>query len=114
MTLGPALIILAVTEGVRNRFVSAIVVYGNVPFFYYVIHWYLIGLCTIVVFILQGYGAGQIVTPDDPLFFDPPGFGLSLAGMYAVWLVVVVLMYGPCRWFSGYKRRNSKWWLSYV
>jgi len=63
---------------------------------------------------LEGYRAGQIVTPDDPFLFDPPGFGLSLAGMYGVWLVVVVVMYWPCKWFSGYKRRSRKWWLSYV
>jgi len=114
MTLGVALLVLAFTEGVRNRFTAAVVYYGNVPFFYYVIHWYLIGLCTIIVFFLEGYRAGQIVTPDDPFLFDPPGFGLSLAGMYGVWLVVVVVMYWPCKWFSGYKRRSRKWWLSYV
>jgi uncharacterized membrane protein len=114
MTLGPALIMLSLTEGVKNRFTSVIVVYGNVPFFYYVIHWYLLGLSTIIIFFLQGYGTGQIVTPGDPFRFDPPGFGLTLAGVYGVWLVVVVLLYWPCKWFSEYKRVNKKWWLSYV
>jgi uncharacterized membrane protein len=114
MTLGVALVVLAVTEGVGNRFTAAVVYYGNVPFFYYVIHWYLIGLSTILVFFLEGYGTGQIVTPGDPFRFDPPGFGLSLAGVYGVWLVVVVLLYWPCRWFSRYKSFNRKWWLSYV
>jgi uncharacterized membrane protein len=114
MTLGVALVLLAVTERVKSRFTSAIVVYGNVPFFYYVIHWYLIGLSTIVIFFLQGYGVQQIVTPGNPFHFDPPGFGLSLAGVYGVWLFVVVALYWPCKWFSGYKKRSNKWWLSYV
>lgn len=114
MTLGVALVVLAVTEGVRNRFTSAVVYYGSVPFFYYVIHWYLIGLITIGVFFLEGYNAAQIVSPGDPFRFDPPGFGLSLAGVYAVWIIVVVTLYRPCRWFSEYKKRNRKWWLSYV
>ena len=114
MTMGVTLVILAFTERVRNRFTAAIVIYGNVPFFYYVIHWYLIGLITIIVFYLQGYGAGQIVTPNDPFQFDPPGFGLSLAGLYGVWLLVVFLLYRPCKWFSRYKSGNTKWWLSYV
>ncbi len=115
MTLGIALGVLAVTEGVKNTFTAAVIYYGNVPFFYYVIHWYLLGLITIVVFFLQGYGTAQIVTPGNPFLFDPPGFGLSLAGVYGVWLLVVVALYRPCKWFSGYKRRNSgKWWLSYV
>jgi len=114
MTLGVALVVLAVTEGVRNKFTAAVVYYGNVPFFYYVIHWYLIGLSTIVVFFLEGYSSGQIVTPGDPFRFDPPGFGLLLAGVYGVWLMVVVLLYWPCKWYSGYKKINKKWWLSYV
>jgi uncharacterized membrane protein len=114
MTLGVALVLLAVTERVKSRFTSAIVVYGNVPFFYYVIHWYLIGMSTIVIFFLQGYGVQQIVTPGNPFHFDPPGFGLSLAGVYGVWLFVVVALYWPCKWFSGYKKRSNKWWLSYV
>jgi uncharacterized membrane protein len=114
MTLGVALIVLAVTEGVKNRFTSAIVIYGNVPFFYYVIHWYVIGLSTIAIFFLQGYGTGQIVTPGTPFLFYPPGLGFSLAGVYGVWFGVVVVMYWPCKWFSGYKKRSNKWWLSYV
>jgi hypothetical protein len=114
MTLGVALIVLAVTEGVRNKFTAAVVYYGNVPFFYYVIHWYLIALSCIAIFFLQGYGARQIVTPGNPFLFDPPGFGFSLAGVYGVWLVVVVALYRPCKWFSGYKKRSSKWWISFI
>jgi uncharacterized membrane protein len=114
MTLGVALVVLAMTEGVKNKFTSAVVYYGNVPFFYYVIHWYLLGLSTIAVFFLQGYGTGQVVTPGNPFLFDPPGFGLSLAGVYGVWLIVVVALYRPCKWFSGYKKRSSNWWISYI
>jgi len=114
MTLGPALIVLGVTEGVRNRWMDAVAVYGHVPFFYYVIHWYVAALATIIVFYLQGYGSSQIVRPGDPFRFDPPGFGLSLAGVYGVWLAVVVAMYWPCRWWGAYKKRSQKWWVSYV
>jgi hypothetical protein len=31
-----------------------------------------------------------------------------------VWVVVVALMYWPCRWYQGYKQRHSHWWLSYL
>ena len=42
MTLGPALLLLAFTEGVSGRPARVIMTYGKVPFFYYVLHWYLI------------------------------------------------------------------------
>jgi uncharacterized membrane protein len=38
MTLGPALIFLAFTEQVQNKFSNILKIYGRVPFFYYVIH----------------------------------------------------------------------------
>src|SRR6185312_6855547 len=114
MTLGPALIALAVAERVKNRFTAAIVAYGNVPFFFYVIHWYVIGAITITLFYLQGFHSAQSATPGSFIHFDPPGFGLSLPGLYLAWLIVILVMYLPVRWFSSYKRRNRKWWLSYV
>ncbi|HEV2355415.1 MAG TPA: heparan-alpha-glucosaminide N-acetyltransferase domain-containing protein [Puia sp.] len=114
MTLGPALIALAMAERVRNRFTAAIVAYGNVPFFYYVIHWYVIGAITISLFYLQGFHSSQAAMPGAIFHFDPPGFGLSLAGVYVVWMIVIAVMYRPVQWFSSYKRRNRKWWLSYV
>ena len=33
---------------------------------------------------------------------------------YLVWLVVVVLLYFPCRWYAGVKRRSRSPWLSYL
>lgn len=114
MTLGPALIALAVAERVKNRFTAAIVAYGNVPFFFYVIHWYVIGAITITLFYLQGFHSAQVATARSFIHFDPPGFGVSLAGLYGVWALVIILMYRPVKWFSRYKRLHRKWWLSYV
>jgi hypothetical protein len=41
-------------------------------------------------------------------------YGLSLPGIYAVWLLVVVALYLPCRWFAGLKQRRTEWWWSYL
>ena len=38
----------------------------------------------------------------------------GLAGVYAVWLFVVVTLYPLCRWFAGVKRRRTEWWWSYL
>ena len=31
-----------------------------------------------------------------------------------VWLLLVTVMYFPCRWFSNYKKTHGQWWLSYL
>lgn len=114
MTLGVSLVILSRTEQVKNRFTSLLTVYGSVPFFYYVCHWYLIQTITICLFFAMGYTSHQIITPQNPFLFAPPDFGLSLAGVYAVWLAVIAILYRPCKWFSHYKKTHREWWLSYV
>jgi len=114
MTLGVALIILSRTENCRNRLTSILAVYGSVPFFYYVLHWGLIQVITITLFFSMGYTTNQIVTPGSAFFFAPDGFGIPLAGVYLVWVTVIVFLYLPCRRFSAYKKANRQWWLSYV
>ena len=43
-----------------------------------------------------------------------PTIGLSLPGVYVVWLLVLVLLYPICRWFAELKERGSGWWWSYL
>jgi len=112
MTIGPALVALSLIENVKNKFASVLIVYGNVPFFYYILHIYLIRLLDIVVFFIQGYGIKQVVTP--PFNFQPPGFGFNLFGVYLMWLLIVTILYLPCRWYSRYKKTHYQWWLSYL
>ena len=114
MTLGAALITLALTEHVKNKFTAILIVFGNVPFFYYLCHWYLMRLCTIIVFFVQGYNSSQIVNPKQPLLFEPDGFGFNLFGVYVLWIIIITILYFPCRWFSNYKRTHRQWWLSYL
>jgi uncharacterized membrane protein len=114
MTLGAALIILALTEHVKNKFTAILIVFGNVPFFYYLCHWYLMRLFTIIVFFVQGYNSSQIVNPKQPLLFQPDGFGFNLFGVYVLWIIIITVLYFPCRWFSKYKRTHRQWWLSYL
>ncbi len=114
MTLGAALIILALTEHVKNKFTAILIVFGNVPFFYYLCHWYLMRLFTIIIFFAQGYNSSQIVNPKQPILFQPDGFGFNLFGVYVLWIIVITILYFPCRWFSNYKRTHRQWWLSYL
>lgn len=114
MTIGPALIALSLMENVKNKFTSILIVYGNVPFFYYILHIYLIRFLDIVVFFATGYNTSQISGPGQPFLFQPPNFGFGLEGVYIMWLLVITMMYFPCRWYANYKRTHHQWWLSYL
>jgi uncharacterized membrane protein len=103
MTLGPALILLSLFERARGALAQVLATYGQVPFFFYVVHIYLIHALAV--------GAGLALTGT---FASNPKIGLGLPGVYLVWLIVLVLLYPVCRWFAGLKARGVGWWWSYV
>jgi uncharacterized membrane protein len=103
MTLGPALMLLASFEHARGAFAQVLAVFGQVPFFFYVVHIYLIhALAVATGFTMTGM---LVATPE---------IGFGLAGVYLVWLLVLILLYPLCRWFAGLKTRRSEWWWSYL
>ena len=114
MTIGPGLISLSLLENARNKFARVLMVYGRVPFFYYVLHFYLIHMLCVIFFFASGYGAKDIVDPNLPFLFRPMHFGFDLWVVYAVWLFVVVVLYRPCKWFNNYKATHQQWWLTYI
>ena len=114
MTLGPAILLLAFIEQISNVVTRFFATFGRVPFFYYVIHFYLIHALCVMVFFLSGYTTDQIVTPQFPFLFRPPTFGFDLWVVYLVWILVIAIMYPLVRWFNRYKMTNTQWWVSYV
>lgn len=114
MTLGPALLVLALTENVNTTLSRILTVFGRVPFFYYILHLYLLHIALVIVFFATGHTTAEIVDPNSIFLFRPVKFGISLAGVYAIWFSVVVILYFPCRWFNRYKMKHSQWWLRYV
>jgi uncharacterized membrane protein len=111
MTLGPAAIVCSVADRVTGRIKEALVMFGRVPFAFYVAHFYVIHLLSIGLGVLQGFSVGQMSTL---FFFYPQGYGLTLPGVYAVWVLVIALLYPLCRWVAAIKARRRDWWLSYV
>jgi uncharacterized membrane protein len=103
MTLGPALILLASFEHAKGSFARFLAIFGQVPFFYYVIHIYLIHLLAVLT--------AFAMTGD---FVRTPEIGLSLGGVYLVWFLVLVMLYPICRWFAELKDSGKGWWWSYL
>ncbi len=111
MTLGPALILLASIENARGRVVDVISVYGRVPMFYYVLHLFVIHLLASALALWQGGSAGFLGLDVSAY---PAWYGTSLSGVYVAWVLVVALLYLPCRWYAGLKARTNSRLLSYL
>ncbi len=99
ITLGPVMLMLAALENVHNRVTSIFLVYGRVPLFYYILHLYLARLLSFLTFVVMG---------------KKHGYSFPLGTVYIVWLLVVFILYFPCRWFMKYKQTHKQWWLSYL
>ena len=112
ITIGVALLLLSLFEDVRNKASKVLSVYGSVPFFYYIIHFYLLHIILIALFFLEGNTSAQIVQM--PFWFRPVAFGYNLWIVYAIWITVVASLYYPCKWFKKYKETHQKWWLRYL
>jgi uncharacterized membrane protein len=111
ITLGPMAILAGVADRLNGWLKDTLVMFGRVPFAFYVAHFLLIHLLAIGLGVLQGFEAKQFMTA---FLFFPAGYGLGMWGMYLVWLLVLVILYPFCRWMAGIKSRRKDWWLSYL
>jgi len=137
MTLGPAMLALAVFESSdspprsiavadnakpsltvellpRRRLRNFFVTFGRVPLFFYLLQWPTAHLIAVIVHAAAGkpwrWMFGSLIGVEQP----PPGVGFNLAVVYACWFVGVLLLYPLCKWFAGVKARRRDWWLSYL
>jgi uncharacterized membrane protein len=116
MTLGPALLLLALCDRAPGPLGRVLVTFGRVPLFYYLLHIPLIHLVAMGLAYAQYGEVGfmfQFVAliPPEQL---PAGYGYGLPVVYAAWLGVVLALYPPCAWFARVKSRRRDWWLSYL
>jgi len=116
VTIGGGILVLALLEGTSSAVTKFFRIYGRVPMFYYILHFYLIHLLVVIGFFQQGFSTSQIVSPDVPFLFRPGTFGYPLGIVYLIWLLVVFLLYPLCKKYDRYKTTNAnkKWWLSYL
>jgi uncharacterized membrane protein len=117
MTLGPALLLLRAFDSGTPRLLRPVHIIGRVPLFFYVLHFYLIHLLAVAASGVR-YGQVREVFRSPDLahfpFSAPSGWDLGLPFVYAVWVLVLVLLYPLCRWYAGVRQRRHWWWLSYL
>lgn len=100
-TLGLGLLGLAWLESVENGFTRACATFGGAPMFYYLLHLYL--LLAIGLALTAVLGANH-------------GTRYGVEHIWQVWLIALVLMpvlYFPCRAFASYKRTSTQAWVRY-
>jgi uncharacterized membrane protein len=114
LTIGVAMILLGFLDRVSNKSFAFIKVFGRVPFFFYVLHIYLIHTLTVVLFFIQGYTQKDIAPQHTPFYFRPDQFGFGLAGVYLLWFAVIMILYPLCKWYDNYKTTHIKWWLAFI
>ena len=117
MTIGPALLLMAWWDKIENGLTRIVSVYGRVPFFYFVTHFFLIHLFSAIAFFIRGHtfaeDAMDLSTPF--IKFIKAGEGIQLRYVYIIWLSIVIVMYPICKWYDKYKTSHKeKKWLSYL
>jgi hypothetical protein len=117
MTLGSALLFLAITENANNAVVKVVSIYGRVPMFYYLLHIFIIHIATLAAAGLFTTFSWHVWILKEPLWFTKTlvGYGFSLGAVYLIWLAIVIGVFPLCKWYDKYKTNHKeKWWLSYL
>lgn len=117
MTLGTMFLLLAAAEswtrgsvGIPGRARQALLVFGRVPLFFYLIHLPLIhGLAVLNRLIREG--------PPRP-GMQPWEWGqeaaYDLPGVYLVWILVILILYPLCARYDAYRRARRSRWTRYL
>jgi uncharacterized membrane protein len=118
ITLGPAIVVMAWLEKFHFPATNPLIVFGRVPFFYYAAHLLLAHLIAIGMnFVRYGAKSFLLIAPPSmggPSELFPVDYGFPLWTVYAVWVVVLLLLYPACLWFARLKQRRHDWWLTYL
>jgi hypothetical protein len=116
ITLGPALLFLYAIETINNSATNFLLVFGRVPFFYYLLHILVIHVGAIIGLLISGKDWKLMILTNEKLQSGAlEGYGYSLFTVYLVWIAIVLLLYPICKKYMEYKVNNKdKWWLSYL
>ena len=115
MTLSIALLLLGYATTLQNRFTKWVSVYGKVPLFYWLLHWYVLHLVAIAYYYSKGYRWADLQFKGFGFGRPVDGNGMNLIQLYATWMAVVLLLYPIMLWYGQYKMKNKdKKWLRYL
>ena len=103
MTLGAALLVLALLESAHSGLTRILSTFGSAPMFYYIVHLYFLMISYKILLATFGPNQGTRFGVDRDAFWI----------VWVVWLALVPLLYVPCRAFARYKRNSTQAWVKY-
>ncbi|MGE0595056.1 MAG: DUF1624 domain-containing protein [Hyphomonadaceae bacterium] len=117
VTLGIVFSLWPLLARLRGPAAKVLNTFGAVPFFFYILHIYLVHVLAIAANAAAGNSVEGYLNYMRNVFtawqlFE--GVGFSLPWVYLAWIVVLVLLYPLCAWFAAVKRARRDWWLSYL
>jgi uncharacterized membrane protein len=114
MTLGPPIAVLPFAEKARGWLARVIEDFGRVPMFYYLLHIPLIHVLALIAWTARdGQAHGEWFISAPYVSVEPAArWGLPL--LYLVFVIAVVMLYFPCRWFARVKSQERQDWLRYI
>jgi hypothetical protein len=113
MTIGPAIALLPLLDHVRSVPKGLLLTFGRVPLFFYLLHLPLIHALALGAAYATSFEVSWLFGGFPPEQ-KPAGYGFSLAGVYLVWLGVVLLLFPICLWYKRLKHRHRESWLRYL
>ncbi len=115
VTLGLTLSLAPLVERIGGPLGQAMRVFGRTPLFTYLAHLYVARGLAILLALAQGLSP-TIFTDGFAGGRDPAasGWGLDLPGVYAAWLLVLLILWPLATWYAGVKARQRSRWLSYL
>ncbi len=113
ITLGIAFLILYVFESQRFPILQPLLIFGRVPLFFYIIHLWLIHFAAIFL-ALPKYGFKAVILPYLLSSAMPDNYGYDLHHVYVLWIIMLIILYPLCYWFTNYKSKHKYWWLNFL
>jgi uncharacterized membrane protein len=114
MTLGPPIALLPFAEKARGWLARVLADFGRVPMFYYLLHIPLIHVLALIAWTARDGQAHSEWFTRAPYVSVEPAARWGLPLLYLVFVIAVVMLYFPCRWFARVKAQGRHGWLRFI
>lgn len=112
--IGMAMILMSLFDRDLGAWSNPLRDFGQVPFFFYVLH--------IPILHLGGIALAMYTFSDASWLYGAPlghspeeyAYGSKLLPTYLAWFLAVLILYYPSKWFARLKQKRKDWWLSYL
>jgi uncharacterized membrane protein len=116
MTLGPTILLMPLFERARGKIGEIVATFGRVPMFYYLLHIPTIHFAAVIVSLVREGRVNPWLFANHPMMNPPPpeGYMWRLSLLYAVFIVVIAVLYWPSRWYARRKATDPSPWMRYI